>query len=110
MANVGRKLGVNIFTVMQKSGISREELAHKLQCSYREVCRILEGKIMLPPRRIVEIASVLGMTKHDLMNLRSDRAVPELEYMKEFADLNNLDRILDLLDEYIDLKEATITE
>ena len=50
------------------------------------------------------------MTKHDLMNLRSDRAVPELEYMKEFADLNNLDRILDLLDEYIDLKEATITE
>lgn len=110
MTNVGRKLGVNIFTVMQKSGISREELAQKLQCSYREVCRILEGKIMLPPRRIVEIASVLGMTKHDLMNLRSDRAVPELEYMKEFTDLNNLDRILDLMDEYIDLKEATITE
>lgn len=27
MANVGRKLGVNIFTLMQNSGISREELA-----------------------------------------------------------------------------------
>ena len=108
MANIGRKLGVNIFTVMQESGISREKLAERLQCSYREVCRILEGKIMLPPRRIVEIASVLGMTKHDLMNLRSDRAVPELEDMKEFTDLNNLDRILDLMDEYIDLKEATM--
>ena len=110
MTNVGRKLGVNIFTVMQKSGISREELAHKLQCSYREVCRILEGKIMLPPRRIAEIAKILEITKHDLMNFKSDRAVPELEYMKEFTDLNNLDRILDLMDEYIDLKEATITE
>ena len=106
MANIGRKLGVNIFTVMQNSGISREELAQRLQCSYREVCRILEGKIMLPPRRIAEIANVLGTTKHDLLNLEADKAVPELEYMKEFTDLENLDTVLDLIDEYIDLKEA----
>lgn len=108
MANVGRKLGVNIFTLMQKSGISRQDLAQKLQCSYRDVCRILEGKLMLTPRRIAAIAEVLGTTKHDLMNLQSDRAVPELEYMKEFTDLDNLDLILDLMDEYIDLKEATM--
>lgn len=105
MTNVGRKLGVNIFTVMQKSGISRDELARRLQCSYREVCRILEGKIMLPPRRIEEIANALQTTKHDLLNLQADKAVPELEYMKEFSDLKNLDRILDLMDEYVDLKE-----
>ncbi len=108
MANIGRKLGVNIFTIMQKSGISREELAQRLQCSYREVCRILEGKFMLPPRRIAEVAEALGTTKHDLMNLQADKAVPELEYMKEFSDLKNLDTVLDLIDEYIDLKEATM--
>ena len=108
MTNVGRKLGVNIFTVMQKSGISREELSQRLQCSYREVCRILEGKIMLPPRRIADIASALGTTKHDLLNLQADKAVPELEYMKEFSDLDNLDTILDLMDEYVDLKEETM--
>lgn len=108
MTNVGRKLGVNIFTVMQKSGISREELSQRLQCSYREVCRILEGKIMLPPRRIADIASALGTTKHDLLNLQADKAVPELEYMKEFSDLDNLDMILDLMDEYVDLKEETM--
>lgn len=51
MANTGRKIGVNIFTLMQNAGISREELA-------------------------------------------------------EFSDTNNLDKILDLLDEYVDLKEA----
>ena len=106
MANIGRKLGVNIFTVMQESGISREKLAERLQCSYREVCRILEGKFMLPPRRIAELASALGTTKHDLLNLEADKAVPELEYMKEFTDLENLDTVLDLIDEYIDLKEA----
>ena len=31
MANIGRKLGVNIFTVMQESGISREKLAERFQ-------------------------------------------------------------------------------
>ena len=63
---------------------------------------------MLPPRRIAELASALGTTKHDLLNLETDKAVPELEYMKEFTDLENLDTVLDLIDEYIDLKEATM--
>ncbi len=62
MANTGRKIGVNIFTLMQNAGMSRKELA--------------------------------------------DKFVPELQYMKEFSDPNNLDRILDLLDDYVELKEA----
>ena len=38
MANVGRKLGVNIFTLMQNSGISREDLAEKLRITHTEIC------------------------------------------------------------------------
>ena len=30
MANTGRKIGVNIFTLMQNAGLSLEELARKL--------------------------------------------------------------------------------
>mgnify|MGYP003175602385 FL=1 len=41
MANTGRKIGVNIFTLMQNAGLSREELARKLSYSYRDMCRIL---------------------------------------------------------------------
>lgn len=52
MANVGRKLGVNIFTLMQNSGISREDFAEKLNYTYRDMCRILEGKLMLPPQKL----------------------------------------------------------
>ena len=78
MANTGRKIGVNIFTLMQNAGLSREELATKLSYSYRDMCRILEGKLMLPP----------------------------VEVKKEVSDTKNLEKILDLLDEYVDLKEA----
>lgn len=106
MTNTGRKIGVNIFTLMQNAGISREDLAKKLNYSYRDMCRILEGKLMLPPAEVRKIAELFGKTKQELIHYESDRVVPELQYMKEFSDTNNLDKILDLLDEYVDLKEA----
>ena len=106
MANTGRKIGVNIFTLMRNAGISREELAEKLNYSYRDMCRILEGKLMLAPAEIRKIAEFFGITKQELLHYKADKFVPELQYMKEFSDTNNLDMVLDLLDEYVDLKEA----
>lgn len=106
MANTGRKIGVNIFTLMQNAGLSREELARKLSYSYRDMCRILEGKLMLPPVEVKRIAEFFGKTKPELIHYEADKFVPELQYMKEFSDTKNLDKILDLLDEYVDLKEV----
>ena len=106
MANTGRKIGVNIFTLTRNAGISREELAEKLNYSYRDMCRILEGTLMLPPAEIRKIAEFFGITKQELLHYKADKFVPELQYMKEFSDTNNLDMVLDLLDEYVDLKEA----
>ena len=106
MTNVGRKLGVNIFTLMQNSGISREDLAEKLDYTYRDMCRILEGKLMLPPVEIGKIAVLFGMTKKELLSYEADKFVLELQYMKEFSKTDNLEMILDLLDDYVELKEV----
>lgn len=106
MTNVGRKLGVNIFTLMQNSGISREDLAEKLNYTYRDMCRILEGKLMLAPVEIGKIAELFGKTKKELLSYEADKFVPELQYMKEFSNTDNLDKILDLLDDYVELKEV----
>ena len=106
MANVGRKLGVNIFTLMQNSGISREDLAEKLNYTYRDMCRILERKLMLPPVEIGKISEFFGKTKKELLSYEADKFVPELQYMKEFSNTDNLDKILDLLDDYVELKEV----
>lgn len=106
MDNVGRKIGFNIFTLMQNAGMSREDLAEKLNYSYRDICRILEGKLMLPPAEVRKIAECFGITKQELLHYEADRFVPELQYVREFSDINNLDKILDLLDEYVYLKES----
>ena len=106
MANVGRKLGINIFMLMQNSGISREELAEKLNYTYRDMCRILEGKLILPPVEIGKIAELFGKTKKELISYETDKFVPELQYIKQFSNIDNLDKILDLLDDYVELKEV----
>ena len=55
---------------------------------------------------IDKMASLLKTTKSELINHESDSLVPELQYMKEFSNPDNLDKILDLMDEYVELREA----
>lgn len=106
MANVGRRLGVNIRTCMLEANISPECFAEFLKYSIKDVWNIIEGKIVIPPVELDKIASFLGTTKVELMNRESDSLVPDLQYMKEFRNPDNLDRILDLMDEYVEVREV----
>lgn len=106
MANVGRKLGVNIRTCMLEANISPDNFAKQLGYSVKDVWNIIEGKIVIPPVELEKIASLFGTTKCDLMNREADSLVPDLQYMKEFSNPDNLDKILDLMDEYVELKEV----
>lgn len=106
MMNMGRKLGVNIFILMKNKNITPEVFAEKLNYSYRDVHRILEGKIMLSPIEVKKIAGVFGKTKKELLHYEVDDLVLELQYKKEFSNTDNLEKILDLLDEYVELKEC----
>lgn len=106
MANVGRKLGVSISAFLQKADISPESFAAKLGYTVKDAWKIIEGKLILPPVELDRIAAVLGTTKGDLMTFESEEMVPELQYLKEFSNLDNLDRILDLMDEYVECREC----
>ena len=53
-----------------------------------------------------KIADLFGKTKSELLCYEEDKFVPELQYMKEFSDTDNLHKILNLLDEYVELKET----
>lgn len=106
MASTARRLGVNIFTLMQKAEMDCKELAMQLGYSYRDMCRVTEGRLLLPPIELAKIAAELNTTKEVLLHYESDHSVPELQYMKEFSNPDNLDKVLDLLDEYVELQES----
>ena len=106
MANVGRKLGVNIRTCMQEANISLDSFAKHLGYSIKDVWNVIEGKVIIPPVELDKIAGLLKTTKNELINRKSDTLVPDLQYMKEFSNPDNLDKILNLMDEYVELREA----
>ena len=106
MANVGRKLGVNIRTCMLEANISLDSFAKHLGYSIKDVWNVIEGKVIIPPVELEKIAGLLETTKSELINRESDTLVPDLQYMKEFSNPDNLDRILDLMDEYVELREV----
>ena len=106
MANIGRKLGINISTCMYKAGINPDSFAEKLGYSIKDVWNVIEGKVIIPPFELERIAGFLGTTKAELINREPDSLIPDLQFMKEFKDLDNLDKILDLMDEYVELREG----
>lgn len=106
MANAGRKLGANISACMLEADISPESLARYLEYSIRDMWNVIEGKVIVPPFELEKIAGFLGTSKEELISREADNLVPNLQYMKEFTDADNLDRILDLMDEYVELREV----
>ena len=106
MANFGRILGDNIGELMRKEGIKPITIANKLNCSERDVWRIIEGKLLVIPEMLDKIAEILGTTPNNLLQLDSELSIPNLECMEEFSNPDNLDRILDLIDEYVELVES----
>lgn len=106
MANLCRKIGVNIYTFMQNADITPEELAKALNYSLKDVWNVLEGKIMVPPVELERIAKVLGSIKDEIVRYDADGLAPNLAFMNEFSNPDNLDKVLDLMDEYVEIKEA----
>lgn len=106
MTNIGRKLGINIRAYMLEADISLDSFAKHLGYSIKDVWNIIEGKVVIPPVELDRIAHLLKTTKSELVNRNSDTLVPDLQYMKKFNNPDNLDLILNLMDEYAELKEA----
>lgn len=106
MANGGRKLGVNIRMCMLEADISLDSFAKHLEYSIKDVWNVIEGKIIISPLELDKIASLLETTKRELVNRESDSLASDWQYMEEFGNPDHLDKILDLMDEYVELREV----
>ena len=103
--NFSRKLGVTICALMYSNGMSCEELAHILKYSYRDMCRIIDGRLMLSPTELRKIAGVFGMTKEELIHYKLPDNIPEFKYINEFENSDSLNKIFNLMDGYVELIE-----
>ena len=106
MAASKRRIGVNIAVLMNEKNLSREELAEKSGYSFRDICRLTEGRLLLTPNKLKKVAEILDTTIDSFLISNEKELVPELQYMKEFSNPESLETVLDLMDEYIELRES----
>lgn len=49
MANIGRKIGINIRTHMLEADLTPENLARQLGYSVKDMWNVIEGKVVVSP-------------------------------------------------------------
>ena len=99
-----RGLGKMIKTRMSEQGKSIQLLAKESGYSIKDIGKIFDGRLFLSPKQIEEIANVLELNVDEIINCTD---VDPIECMGEVTKEENKDMLLDYIDRYVDLKEAT---
>lgn len=106
MSNINRQIGTNIAALMQDHGISNEEMAEHLGYSLRDIGRIIDGRVLISPSETRQIAGFLHVDKNALLKSNEAFYRSQIQSVEGSINIEGLDRILDLLDDYIELKES----
>ena len=98
------KIGSFIKLKMMEQNKSIQLLAKESGYSIKDIGKIFDGRLFLSPKQIEEIANVLELNVDEIINCTD---VDPIECMGEFTKEENKDMLLDYIDRYVDLKEAT---
>lgn len=97
-------IGSFIKLKMMEQNKSIQSLAKESGYSIKDIGKIFDGRLFLSPKQIEEIANVLELNVDEIINCTD---VDPIECMGEFTKEENKDMLLDYIDRYVDLKEAT---
>ena len=98
------KIGSFIKLKMMEQNKSIQSLAKESGYSIKDIGKIFDGRLFLSPKQIEEIAGILDLDINEMINCID---VDSIEYVGEFTKEENKDMLLDYIDRYVDLKEAT---
>ena len=104
MAAELRRLGFNIENASKKNYAQVEDFASAINLSVKDVHRLFEGRLILSPFQLKVIAEKVNTPLKELLNISGKYTL--VECMGSFKNKQNEDKILDLIDHYIDLVEA----
>ena len=80
-----------------------DEFAKATGYSLKDIGRIFDGRLLLSPTQMKNIANVIGCTLDDMIY---NEYSAEVEYVGKFSDKRNEEMLHDYIDRYVDLKEA----
>lgn len=105
MASNLRLLGNNIKCMADEIKLDAKELASACGLSLSDIHRVFEGRLVLTPIQISAVANTLHCSINQLL-VRPEGFVSYGECMGDFKNPENEDKILNIIDDYIDLRES----
>lgn len=104
-----RILGNNIRRKAEEQGITKREIADLLGCSEERVIALYSGRVYLSYMQLQSVAERLGTPVTELIT------GGETEYKADmdksfgvFSDDSNRERVLDIIEDYLDIREAVL--
>lgn len=104
MATELRRLGFNIEKASREMGDSTDDFAAKIGFSVRDTQRLFEGRLILSPVELKRISKLINKPLSELLNVNGSYSF--VGCMGKFKNKKSEDKILDIIDNYIDLVEA----
>jgi DNA-binding Xre family transcriptional regulator len=106
-----RNLGYKLSSLLSTNPDKEEELREKLNFSSFDLQRLKYGRLSLTPMQISTAANTLSVKVEDLVNYKNSDSYKNMVHcMSNFSTQEHCDEILDLIDTYIDVKEAAVAE
>ena len=101
-----RMIGDFIRSLAKNNDISNEELSERLSCNVQQIEDLFAGRYILPFWKFKILSDLLKVPISQLLdgNLE-DYNENYVHCINDFKDLNNREKILDIIDDYLDIKE-----
>lgn len=100
-----RLLGYNIEAMAENNGVNINTIANACNLSANDIHRVFKGRLLLTPAQLCAIADTLHCDVNQLL-IKSNNFVSYGKCLGEFKHPENEDKILNIIDDYIDLREA----
>ena len=102
-----RDLGYKIMSLVNDNDSLKNELCSKLNFSSTDLNRLLFGRLSVTPVQLNTIAHTLSVPVEDLINYKNNDSYENVVHcMSSFSSQEHCNEVLDIIDSYIDIKEA----
>jgi len=102
-----RNLGYKIATLIKNDSKKEEQICAKLGFSKTDLQKMEYGRLAVTPKQIKDISAVLSVKCEDLVSYKNNDCYKSYVHcMSSFSKQEHCDEILDIIDSYIDIKEA----
>ena len=104
-----RDIGYKIMSLVKDDDSLRSKLCSKLNFSSADFDRLLFGRLSITPIQLTTIADTLSVPVEELINYKNtDSYANAVHCMSAFSSQEHCNEVLDIIDSYIDIKEAVL--